>query len=330
MAKRKLSIQQKNRIQAIQDKRRNRKISVDENTLGAKEEGLIIAHHGTNLTVEKSDGENIRCHYRQNLGSIVTGDKVIWQPQETTDFGIISAVLPRRSLLSRPVKLSPQNKDVAANIDQIIIVIAVEPEPVEHYIDRYLVAAEHQHIKPILLLNKIDLLSEEKHTHFETLIRRYESLGYQVISLSAFDLKNDSALQPLLDDKTSIFVGQSGVGKSEIIHSLLPDIKIRIGDISASNKRGRHTTTTATLYHLPHGGILIDSPGIREFGLWDLPQEAIFDGFIDFKQLKGQCKFRNCNHTDGTPGCAILEAVKNNQIDLQRFKNYHRILCELD
>ena len=328
MSKPKLNLQQQKRIHTQQA----RKLEINDPSSQYK--GLVISHHGAKVIVEPVDLNNtklpsiITCYCRKNLESIATGDQVIWQTQENDENGVIIARLPRTSILSRPALHSKQNKEIAANISQIFIVMALEPDPVGHYIDRYLVAAEHQSIKPILLFNKTDLLNKKNEGRYTSLTQRYQQLGYEVIGLSALNLDKDSSLQNKLQNNVSVFVGQSGVGKSEIIQALLPKEYIKTGNISDSTKRGKHTTTTAKLYHLTTGGMLIDSPGIREFGLWDLPKEAILGGFVELRSFRGLCKFRDCNHLENTPGCAIVEALAKEEIHPQRFKNYHRIMSE--
>lgn len=320
----------KNKLTKQQTFRKRKKIeqhlSEIETNSGTTTRGLVISHYNETIDVESDSKTIIRCFQRRNLGAIVTGDYVIYSIDETKpQEGIIHAICPRSNLLERP-QAHGKNKMVAANIDQVMIVIATEPEPIEHYIDRYLIATHAQNLKPILVLNKTDLGIND---FTQTLCQRYKDLGYLVILTSAVKSDQLAALETVLQDKTSIFVGQSGVGKSALLNALFNESITKVGAISEINKRGKHTTTSAKLYHLPKGGHLIDSPGIREFGIWHLSEDNILSGFIEFRPFIGECKFRNCNHNTTTPGCAIIQAVNQQKISPERLKSYHRLIAEL-
>ncbi|KXS51741.1 MAG: ribosome bioproteinis GTPase [Marinobacter sp. T13-3] len=219
---------------------------------------------------------------------------------------------------------------MAANIDHIILVIAPEPEPHDNLIDRYLVASETADIPAVILLNKTDLIGEHNREQIQTLLSRYENLGYQVVQTSAAGAQDTPApeVQDLVKGQTSVFVGQSGVGKSSIIQTLLPDQSLRVGAVSESTGKGVHTTTTARLFHLPIGGDLIDSPGIREFGLWHMTPQELEYGFREIRPLIGHCKFRNCRHM-GDPGCALDAAAEAGEVSPERLKSFHRILQDM-
>jgi ribosome biogenesis GTPase len=235
------------------------------------------------------------------------------------------AVLPRRSVLCRPTKLGAL-KPVAANIDTLIIVIA--PQPVPHYnlIDRYLVAAEQMGANVVLLLNKCDMLPDVPETSLvNEMLDLYARLGYQTHRLSCRTGFGKDALLALLSSRTSVIVGQSGVGKSALVNLLLPGFRADEGALSEAMTKGRHTTTAARLYHFKEGGQLIDSPGIREFGLWHIEPAQILDGFIEFRPFIGHCRFRDCHHED-EQGCALLEAVAEGKIDARRLHSYKFIL----
>ena len=219
--------------------------------------------------------------------------------------GVIIAVLPRENFLERPSSLG-ELRPVAANIDQIIIVIAPLPEPHANLIDRYLVAAEHYQLSPVLLMNKSDLLDENNRSEMQELLSIYRDIGYPVLSVSSKTGARMDELKTLLDDKTSVFVGQSGVGKSAMINRLLPAANTVVGSLSEARDKGRHTTTSARLYHFSEGGDLIDSPGIREFHLEHLDKETLLNGFLEFRPFLGHCKFRDCQH-DKEPGCRLKQ-----------------------
>lgn len=341
MAKRKLTRRQAWRIEKVQKERVSRAEKKDarlddeltSGELGAEKLGLVIAHYGTQIAVEPLDDEggniagqeSIRCHMRANLGSLVTGDKVVWREGES--HGVIVAVLERTSELSRPDPYGDM-KTVAANIDRIIIVIAPYPEPHASLVDRYLVAAETLDIKPIILCNKVDRIDDDNREALATMERDYSALGYDWLNCSA---STQQGLQPLIDylaSFTSVFVGQSGVGKSSLINMLLPNKYLKVGPLSAARQEGTHTTTTAQLFHFPGGGDLIDSPGIRELGLWHMDKHDLLQGFIEFRPFIGHCKFRDCAHQQ-EPKCAILDALARGDINKTRMNSYRHILSTL-
>ncbi|MFG6175892.1 small ribosomal subunit biogenesis GTPase RsgA [Halomonas sp. THAF12] len=342
MNKRKLSRQQRWRVEKIQAERAKRaekrgeqdaeKLAAGE--YGPEQPGRVIAHFGRTLDVRpEGDSTPVRCHLRANLEGLVTGDRVIWRAGQDGS-GVVVARGERGSVLERP-DARGQLKPVAANIDQILIVFAVEPEPHANLIDRYLVAAEATGIAPVLVLNKVDLLPENG-GELRALLDRYAALDYPVVTTSTARDGGLDALHQRLADRTSVFVGQSGVGKSSLIDRLLPDEDLRIGALSEDSRKGRHTTTTARLYRFApsdrgdaEAGELIDSPGIREFGLIHLDEVQVAEGFIEFRDLLGRCRFRDCRHRQ-EPGCALLAAVESGEIHADRFASYRRIVDSLD
>lgn len=339
MSKRNLSRRQQWRIEKIQGEKAQRaqkkEVNIHEQLnageLGEEIQGRVIAHFGAQVEVEPLNGrERYRCYLRANLGSLVTGDHIVFRPGPETNgvlTGVVETVLERQSELSRP---NPYNeiKPVAANIDFIVLVIAPEPEVHANLIDRYLVAAENCRIEPILLLNKTDLITEATQDHFAKLLFNYEQLGYRTLRVCAHDETSLGELKAFLNDRVSVFVGQSGVGKSSLISTLLPGEDLRIGALSENTRKGRHTTTTARLYHFPAGGDLIDSPGIREFGLWHMSEDEVLHGFRELSPLAGHCRFRDCAHQQ-EPNCAIREAVKKGEVRQERFDSFRRIVQTL-
>ncbi|HLD64686.1 MAG TPA: small ribosomal subunit biogenesis GTPase RsgA [Pseudomonas sp.] len=338
MAKRQLNRRQNWRIDKIQCERAARAAKRESHTLetleggdlGPEQIGLVIAHFGVQVEVEAQEGELsgqvFRCHLRANLPALVTGDRVVWRAGNQ-GIGVIVAQLPRGTELCRPDSRG-QLKPVAANVDLIVIVFAPLPEPHANLIDRYLVAAEHAGIRPLLLLNKVDLVDEQNAVALNALLGVYRQLGYPVLEVSAHVGGGMDALQALLDGHVSVFVGQSGVGKSSLVNSLLPEVDTRVGPLSELTGKGTHTTTTARLFHFPRGGELIDSPGIREFGLGHVSRADVEAGFIEFDDLLGRCRFRDCKH-DREPGCALLKALDEGRIQQQRMNSYRHILASL-
>jgi ribosome biogenesis GTPase len=293
--------------------------------------GIVVARFNKNLTIEDQNGRLIAAVARKKLPPLVCGDRVHWHMADQEQ-AVIVALEDRTTLLARPDQRG-RNKPMAANITQMIIVSAIDKKNSLHFndsmIDRYLVAAETLGIRPVILINKIDLVDnamlEQIHHHF----RLYDDVGYPVIYASSHHHSGYDDLFQKLPEHISIFVGESGVGKSSLINDLLPEHELRIGQLSAVSGKGMHTTTTTTLYHLPHGGDLIDSPGVREFGLTLQVSNTLAQGFREFHPFLGQCKFRNCRHL-GEQGCAIIDACDRGTIHQRRLASYQSLARGLE
>ncbi|MCL2898690.1 small ribosomal subunit biogenesis GTPase RsgA [Brenneria tiliae] len=332
MSKKKLSKGQQRRVSANHQRRLKHsesKIVWEDSQLGEAQEGIIISRFGMHADVEAANGVVHRCNIRRTIKSLVTGDRVVWRAGNETlsgISGIVEAVHPRRSVLNRP-DFYDGVKPIAANIDQIVIVSAILPELSLNIIDRYLVACETLEVEPLIVLNKIDLLDDEARRFVDGLMDIYRALNYPVIMVSSHTQQGIIELEQALTGRISIFAGQSGVGKSSLLNALLAleEERILVNEVSDNSGLGQHTTTAARLYHFPHGGDVIDSPGVREFGLWHLDPDQITQGFIEFRQYIGSCKFRDCRH-ENDPGCAINAALERGEIAAERFDNYHRIL----
>jgi len=331
VSKNKLSKGQQRRVSANHQRRLNPREApeADDNLFGEAAEGVVISRFGMHADVEDREGEVHRCNLRRTIRSLVTGDRVVWRPALGGGKGIVEAVHERSSVLTRPDYYDGL-KPIAANIDQIIIVSAILPELSLNIIDRYLVASETLGIEPLLVLNKTDLLDDKARAFVDEQMDIYRRIGYRVLMVSSHAKAGLAELESALTDRISIFAGQSGVGKSSLLNALLgldatAATAIVTNDVSDVSGLGQHTTTASRLYHFPHGGDVIDSPGVREFGLWHLEPEQITRGFVEFREFLGSCKFRDCKH-GSDPGCAIRAAVEAGQIDISRFDNYHRIL----
>ncbi len=326
MAPRKLTKRQKARIDRIQEQRRQRLHNRAESTLENCDEhsltGRVITRHGQNLVVQGEDHQYIHCLFRQNLGEIVCGDRVVWQRTHDEE-GVVIALLPRDSVLSRP-DYNGRDKPLAANITQLVVVLAPEPRPTGYLTDQYLVAAERIGVTAIIALNKADLLTEDQWQTFHQAFAHYEKIGYPVLRISA---KQDNGLAPLqehLQHQTSILVGQSGVGKSSLVNALMPHRNIEEGKLSEASGLGKHTTSAATLYELDTGGEIIDSPGVRSFRLGKLRGRELEQGFREFTPYLSHCQFSNCAHK-AEPGCALIEAVEKGEIDPDRLQNFRHM-----
>lgn len=332
MAKQKLSKGQVRRVQANQQRklRRENRPEPEDSLFGEAQEGQVISRFGQHADIEAADGSVQRCNLRRTIKSLVTGDRVVWRAAlqdngEGRVNGIVEAVHERDSVLTRP-DFYDGLKPIAANINQIVIVSAILPELSLNIIDRYLVACETLGVEPLIVLNKIDLLNNESRDQVNNLMNIYRNIGYRVLEVSGHTHEGMDALTAALAGRISIFAGQSGVGKSSLLNTFLPQTAdILVNNVSDVSGLGQHTTTASRLYHFPHGGDVIDSPGVREFGLWHLTPEQVTQGFTEFRDYLGGCKFRDCKHGDD-PGCALRDAVEKGKISAERFENYHRIL----
>ena len=278
--------------------------------------GKVITRYGQRQLVENEQGRVFQSVSRQNIGLSVAGDRVLFQKTKH-DEAIVTAIYPRDSELKRHGKL------IAANIDQLWIVVALEPHYEFELIDRYLIMAENSRLPIGIIVNKIELSSDEKSTTKDFL--NYKSLDYDVHFVSVKNQTNLDTFKEKLVNKSHIFLGQSGVGKSSLINSLIPDLELRVSEISNKSKLGKHTTTNTTIYHIPSGGDLIDSPGVREFQLENLTELEIKNGFKEFKALSSECRFRDCRHIN-EPNCAVKDSLDQGKISNSRYQSYLNIL----
>ena len=317
-----LTRKQKWRIDKVQsDKiaRANKAASKAESELDDEKEyqGRVITRYGQRQLVEDENGIVFQSVSRQNIGFSVAGDKVLFQKTKHND-AIVTAIYPRDNELKR------QDKLIAANIDQLWLVVAIEPHYEFELIDRYLIMAENSNLPIGIIVNKIELSGKADATKNDFL--NYQSLGYDVHFLSVKKQTNLDFFKEQLVNKSHIFLGQSGVGKSSLINSLIPDLQLRVNEISSKSKLGKHTTTNTTIYHIPSGGDLIDSPGVREFQLESLTELEIKSGFKEFKALSNDCRFRDCSHIN-EPNCAVKESLDQGKINPNRYQSYLNIIA---
>jgi ribosome biogenesis GTPase len=288
-------------------------------------EALVLVSYGNRGIIELPDGTRTDCRYRRSVGRPFCGDRVEIEMSEES-CALLTGIRARANQFARANARS-QKQVIAANLDQVFIVIAPQPQPSTDLVERYLVAVHSLGIRPVIVMNKSELANDRQADANNPLshIDDYRSLGYEVLLTSCKGDPGIDSLVAVLQDQTSILVGQSGVGKSSMINELLPDLDLQTGALSRVTGKGTHTTTTTIMYTLPGGGRLIDSPGVWEYGLWVLEQSDLAYGFVEFRPFAGQCKFNDCRHAS-EPACAIHAAVAQGQIMEWRYKSYLRLL----
>lgn len=327
-----LTQQQSRRIHAIREGRlerweeRNRQeLAQLEQALAGEtapeESGQVIAHYGYNVEVATPQGERVRCAVRETVTeNPVCGDRVLWQ-RAGAGRGVITGIRERRSLLRRPAAFE-RLQSLAANVEGMMITTTAD-QLHPHLVDRYLVAAEANGLEPVVLVNKIDQPHDE--TALEELLAPWQEMGYGVLRLSAKSGAGMEGLDRVLMGRISIFVGQSGVGKSSLVARYIPDEAVKVGEVNQETGKGRHTTTVARLYPLPEGGGLIDSPGIRAFGLHGVEAGEVAHHFREIAPHLGRCRFSDCTHRQ-EPGCAVLAALEAGKITPRRLESLRRII----
>lgn len=283
-----------------------------------------MSNHGQYVRVRDETARHILCTKPKRVPHLVAGDEVHWQMGHGGQ-GIVIDRLERRSLLAR-YKTRDKRQAIAANLDQILFVIAVRPRFDRRLVDRYLIGAEHQGFKATLVLNKTDLLAAGELEAYLATVQPYAALGYQVVSCSAKSGDGLSRLREMLSNSTSVFVGQSGVGKSTLTRRLTGDESIATGELTRAD-HGRHTTSAALLHVLDSGVRLIDSPGVREFAAWHIPTAELANAFVELRPYIGECRFRDCTHLC-EPMCAIQEAVRKGRIHPERLASYRELFSE--
>lgn len=322
MSGRRLSQNQARRVNRLQQQRVSRALDSEGQDGAQSRTGLVISRFGKQADIEDpaEPGTITRCHIRANIDSLVAGDRIAWRTE--ADGGVVLARQDRLSAIHRPDALG-RMRAVAANLDRLAVVLATQPPPHANLLDRYLAAAEDAGIEAMVLLNKTDL--PDGGPELRAMLAGYTRIGYEVLFASARQAGGMEALRAALAGHTTAFVGQSGVGKSSIIAALLPHEELRIGALSEAESKGRHTTTAARLYHLPQGGELIDSPGIREFSLAFLEPARLAAAFREFRPYLGRCRFSDCRHGE-EPGCELRAAVAAGAVSEPRYRSYLQIL----
>ncbi len=284
--------------------------------------GLVVGTHGRRNLVELAGGEILDCVTRGKRNALACGDQVDVARTGPGE-GVVEAIAPRNSLLYRSDQY--RQKLIASNVTQVIVVLAAVPSFYEELLNRCLVAADHENISVVIVLNKTDMAGESQAALQR--LRCYSDLGFDVVAMSA---KQDVApLQRFLDGNTSVLVGQSGMGKSTIVNKLLPLAGVATSEVSIALDSGRHTTTHARLYRLGPNSALIDSPGMQEFGLHHLSESDLAHAFREFRPLLGRCRFHNCRHLV-EPGCVLAAAVEAKNLDPVRLETYRKLVREIE
>lgn len=264
---------------------------------------------------------------RGNTNPIAVGDKVRFSQEPGSENAIIEEILPRTNYIIRKASnLSRQEHILAANLDQVLIIATLaQPRTSMGFIDRILVTAEAYHIPPVILFNKKDIYSEDDTAYMHDIIAMYHNIGYQAFSISALKEESITMVRELIKDKISLFTGHSGVGKTTLINALLPDLNLKTGEISGFSNKGKHTTTFAEMHVAGDNTFIVDTPGIKEFGVVAIEKEEVSHYFPEMRELLHECKFNNCLHVN-EPGCAVIEALEKGRIAIPRYQSYLSLL----
>ena len=300
--------------------------------------GLVVKNTGSWYTVRTDDGQLIESKIKGNFrlkgirstNPVAVGDRVeLIVNQEGTAF--ITAIDDRRNYIIRKSQnLSKQSHIIAANVDQAFLIVTINyPQTSTTFIDRFLASAEAYRVPVILVFNKTDLLDEDERRYQQMMMTLYENIGYQCIAISAEKGTGVEILESLLQGKTTVLSGNSGVGKSTLINRLIPGASLRTAEISDAHNTGQHTTTFSEMIELPGGGYLIDTPGIKGFGTFDMEPEELTSYFKEIFRFSKDCRFSNCTHTH-EPGCAVLQALENHYIAQSRYQSYLSMMEDKD
>ena len=296
--------------------------------------GLVIKNTGSWYTVKTDSNQLVECKIKGNFrlkgirstNPVAVGDRVSITPnQEGTAF--ITSIEDRKNyIIRKSSNLSKQSHIIAANVDQAFLVVTINrPVTSTTFIDRFLASAEAYRVPVVLLFNKKDALEDEEREYQQMMIDLYETVGYQCLAISAANGSGMDKVRELLAGKTTVLSGNSGVGKSTLINSLLPDVQLKTAEISDAHNAGTHTTTFSEMLELPEGGYIIDTPGIKGFGTFDIEPEELTSYFKEIFHFSKDCRFNNCTHTH-EPGCAVLKAVEEHYIAQSRYLSYLNML----
>ncbi|MDY0097942.1 MAG: ribosome small subunit-dependent GTPase A [Bacteroidales bacterium] len=299
------------------------------------ETGIVVKSVGSRYKVLTGSGSIIVCVLKGNLrvrglrttNPVAVGDNVKLIPDKNTTTGVITEILDRRNyILRKASNLSKQSQIIAANIDQAFLMATIKmPETPVEFIDRFLITAEAYSITAKIIFNKTDLYDQNEREMMETMISLYSKIGYECIRFSVKGGGDAEALREKMKNRITLIAGNSGVGKSSLINLLHPGLNIKTEEISSYHKQGKHVTTFPEMYIMPFGGFVIDTPGLRGFGVVDMDRNEIYHFFPEIFRISEECKFYNCLHSD-EPGCAVREAVEKGEIAFSRYRSYMSIL----
>ena len=299
------------------------------------EKGIVLKSTGIHYKVLNSDGFVMDCSIKGKLrikefqitNPIAVGDNVLFETDKKDESGIITEVLDRRNyILRKATNLSKQSQIIASNIDQVFLMITIIlPETQVEFIDRFLITAEAYRITAKIIINKTDLYKEAEIEKMNYLESMYTKIGYECIRLSLYENTNLDSLILQMKDKTSLISGNSGVGKTTLLNTLNPELRLKTAKISDSHKQGKHITTFPEMHNMPFGGFVIDTPGIRGFGVVDMEKNEIYHFFREIFRISKYCRFNNCLHLE-EPGCAVRVAVEKGEIDFLRYRSYLNIM----
>ncbi|QLG44429.1 ribosome small subunit-dependent GTPase A [Costertonia aggregata] len=303
--------------------------------------GTVYKSTGSWYNVKTDKGVFYECRIKGKLrikgikstNPVAVGDVVVFELENTGDetLGVISDIVDRKNyIIRKSVNLSKQTHIIAANLDQVFLLVTLNnPVTYSIFIDRFLVTAEAYHIPAVLLFNKIDVYNDDELTEIKYLAALYRKIGYTCIGISAKTGKNVNKVKELMLKKTSMFAGHSGVGKSTLINAIDPNLTLKTAEISQQHLQGQHTTTFAEMFDLDFDGRIIDTPGIKGFGIVDMQPSEIGDYFPEFFELKEHCKFNNCMHLD-EPKCAVKDALEDNKVSWSRYRSYVQMITGED
>ncbi|OFY60212.1 MAG: ribosome small subunit-dependent GTPase A [Bacteroidetes bacterium RBG_19FT_COMBO_42_10] len=299
------------------------------------EQGVVIKSTGSRYRVLFREGEIIECNIKgkfrvkgiRTTNPVAVGDNVIFEFEESKRSGIITEVLERKNyILRKSSNLSKESQIIAANIDQVFLMITVIfPETPVEFIDRFLITAEAYRIPAHIIINKTDLYGPEENERMEYLISVYNRIGYQCFRLSVISNTGTNSIKEKMKDRVSLLAGNSGVGKSSLLNMFDPSLNLKTEKVSEYHRQGKHITTFPEMHRMPFGGFVIDSPGIRGFGVVDMERNEIYHFFPEIFRISRKCRFYNCLHLD-EPGCAVRDAVQEGIIDPLRYRSYVNIL----
>ena len=300
--------------------------------------GIVYKSTGSWYSVKSQDGQIYQCRLKgkfrikgiKNTNPIAVGDLVDFELENNTK-GIIYHFHERKNyIIRKSVNLAKETHVIAANIDQVFLLVTLNNPPTyTSFIDRFLVTAKAYQIKAILIFNKYDTYNQELLSEAESLSKIYKKIGYTCIAISAIKKTNIDSVKAMMIGKTSLFSGHSGVGKSTLVNAISPQLKLRTAQLSEQHKLGQHTTTFAQMFDLDFNARIIDTPGIKGFGLVNIEKTELTDYFPEFFQLKNNCKFNNCLHIE-EPNCAVKKAVEQKEIAYSRYQSYQQMIADKD